>query len=127
MTGRLFLASSRLFGKEPIRFLVADVKNEVVGTTMVSSYGKVGHISAVMVSPDHRRKRIATPLMKSAIDYTQRRRVERAVLHAVSTNAPAIGVYSKLGFEPFEQIAYLVGDTGSVPEQVPCPPYRAMN
>ncbi len=114
-TGRLFLASTRLLGKEPIRFLVADVKNEVVGTTMVNSSGKVGYISAVMVSPDHRRKGIATTLVKSGVEYIQRRRMERAVLHAVSTNAPAIGVYSKLGFEAFEQVAHLVGDAASMP------------
>lgn len=117
MTGRLFLGTSRLFGKEPIRFLVAELESKIVGTTMVDSREKVGYISAVMVSPDHRRKGIATTLVKSANEYIQRRRMDRAVLHAVSTNAPAIGVYSKIGFEPFEQIAQLVGDSASMPAQ----------
>ena len=117
MTGRLFLGTSRLFGKEPIRFLVAELENKIVGTTMVNSEEKVGYISAVMVSPDHRRKGIATTLVKSANEYIQRRRMDRAVLHAVSTNAPAIGVYSKIGFEPFEQIVHLVGDSASMPAQ----------
>lgn len=116
--GRLLMASTRLVGKEPVKFLVAEVNNEVVGTTMVSSRGKVGYISAVMVSPDHRRKGIATTLVKRSVEYIQGRKMERAVLHAVSTNAPAIGVYSKLGFEPFEQVAHLVGDKASMPPQV---------
>jgi ribosomal protein S18 acetylase RimI-like enzyme len=115
MTGRLLLGTSRLFGKEPIRFLVAELENRVVGTTMVDIREEVGYISAVMVSPDHRRRGIATTLVKSANEYVQKRRMDRAVLHAVSTNAPAIGVYSKIGFEPFEQIAHLVGDSGSMP------------
>jgi ribosomal protein S18 acetylase RimI-like enzyme len=114
-TGRLFLASTHLLRKEPIRFLVADVNNKVVGTTMVNSVGKVGYISAVMVSPDYRRKGIATTLVKRGVEYIQGRRMERAVLHVVSTNAPAIGVYSKLGFEAFEQVAHLVGDAATMP------------
>jgi ribosomal protein S18 acetylase RimI-like enzyme len=117
MTGRLFLGTSRLLGKEPIRFLVADLENRIVGTTMVDSRERVGYISSVMVSPDHRRRGIATSLVKSANDYIRRRGMDRAVLHAVSTNVPAIGVYSKLGFEPFEQIAHLVGDSASMPAQ----------
>jgi ribosomal protein S18 acetylase RimI-like enzyme len=80
----------------------------------VSSEGKVGYISAVMVSPDYRRRGIATKLLMSAIEYVQRRGMRRAVLHAVSTNSPAIGVYSKLGFEPFEEISHLVGDIGKI-------------
>jgi ribosomal protein S18 acetylase RimI-like enzyme len=120
ITGRLFLASSRLVGKEPIRFLVADAKNEVVGTTIVSREGKVGYISAVMVSPDHRRKGIATKLMMSAVEYIRKRGMKRAVLHVVSTNAPAMGVYSRLGFEPFEEISHLVGEIGKI-GSVPVP------
>jgi ribosomal protein S18 acetylase RimI-like enzyme len=116
-TGRLFLGASRLFGKEPIRFLVAEVADEVVGTTMVSSEGRIGYISAVMVSPDHRRKGIATSLVKSAVEYIQRRKMDRTVLHAVSTNTPAIGVYSKLRFEAFEQITHLAGDMDSISTQ----------
>jgi ribosomal protein S18 acetylase RimI-like enzyme len=117
MTGRLLLGTSRLFGREPIRFLVAELENKAVGTTMVNSGEKVGYISSVMVSPEHRRKGIATTLVRSADEYIRRRRMDRAVLHTVSTNAPAIGVYSKIGFEPFEQIAHLVGDSASVPAQ----------
>jgi ribosomal protein S18 acetylase RimI-like enzyme len=115
--GRLFLASSRVLGMEPFRFLVAEVKGQVVGTTMVNKRGNVGYISTVMVSPDHRRKGIATMLTRSAVEYAQRRHWDKAVLHAVTTNAPALGVYSRLGFEPFEHVAYLVRDAESVPSQ----------
>lgn len=112
--GRLFLGSSRLLGKEPIKFLVAEVEGKVVGTTIVNSQGSVGYISAVMVSPDHRRRGIATTLMKSAVRYVQKRRMSRAILHVISTNAAAKGVYSGLGFEEFEQVTYLVADTDSI-------------
>jgi ribosomal protein S18 acetylase RimI-like enzyme len=126
--GRLLMASSRLFRREPLRFFVAEVGNKVVGTTIATRLEKAGSISAVMVSPDHRRKGIATTLVKSAVEYFREREMERAVLNAVSTNAAAIGVYSKLGFQPFENFAYLVGDKASVPAlggtEVETRPYR---
>jgi ribosomal protein S18 acetylase RimI-like enzyme len=112
--GRLFLGLLRLCGNEPIKFLVAEADSEVVGTTIVNSRGKVGYISAVMVHPDYRRKGVATRLMKNAIEYVQKKRMSRAVLHVESTNTPAISLYTKLGFRAFEHIAYFVGETDSV-------------
>ena len=84
---------------------------------MVNCEGKVCYISMVMVHPDYRRKGIATTLVKGAVAYAQKRRSERVILHADSTNAPAMGTYSNLGFTPFEHVAYFVGGTGSVPTQ----------
>lgn len=117
ITGRLLLASSRLVGREPVKFFVAEAKNEVIGTTMVNASREVGFVSAVMVHPDYRRRGIATTLMKNALGYIQERKMDRAVLNVVSTNAPAISVYSSLGFEPFESVANFVGETASIPEQ----------
>jgi ribosomal protein S18 acetylase RimI-like enzyme len=116
-TGGLFLTVMRLLGKEPVKFFVAVAEGRFVGTTIVSRSGKVGYISAVMVHPDYRRRGIATALMKSAIEHVQERRMDRAVLDAVVTNAQAISVYSKLGFKEFEQVANFVGDIESVPTQ----------
>jgi ribosomal protein S18 acetylase RimI-like enzyme len=112
--GRLFLGLSRLLGKERIKFLVAEDRNKLVGTTIVSRGEKVGYISLVMVHPDYRRRGIATRLVKRAIEYLHKREMERAVLNVVSTNAPAISVYSKLGFEEFERVANMFGDTNSI-------------
>jgi len=114
VTGTLFLGASHLVGKDPIRFFVAGVENKVVGTALVNRDGRVGYISTVMVAPEHRGKGIATNLVKSAVEHIRKARMERAVLHVVTTNAPAIGVYSKIGFGTFERIAYLVGDAGSL-------------
>ena len=36
-TVELFMATARLFGREPIKFLVAEAKEQVVGTTMVKT------------------------------------------------------------------------------------------
>jgi len=118
--GRIFLGFSKLFGKEPIKFLVAEVDQRLVGTAMVNERGKVGYISTVMVHPTYRRKGIARKLMKNALAYIQKKKMKRAVLHVVSTNVPAKNLYTELGFKEFEKIAHLVGnvDSFSQPENV---------
>jgi len=111
--GRIFLGFSKLFGKEPIEFLVAEVNKRLVGTTIVNNRGKVGYISTVMVHPTYRRKGIARKLVKNALDYIQKKKMEKAVLHVVSTNVPAKSLYTKLGFKEFEKTMYLVGNVDS--------------
>ena len=128
--GRILLAPSRLFGTLPFRFLVAVRGDELVGSTMVSGAGKAGYISSVMVAPDLRRRGLATKLVTTAVEYIQGRGEERAVLHVVTTNMPAIGVYSKLGFEEFERVARLVASLDSEPSEEPTSnvvirPYRS--
>lgn len=112
--GRIFMGLTTLFGKEPVKFLVAEVDNRVVGTTIVNNGGRVGYISTVMVHPDYRRKGIATMLMRNAVDYISKKKMSKAVLHVVSTNIPAKNVYSKLGFNEFENITHLVGEMDSL-------------
>jgi ribosomal protein S18 acetylase RimI-like enzyme len=118
IAGRIFLFLSKLFGKEPIRFLVAEVGNRVVGTIGVSKRGEVGYVSTLMVHPKYRRKGVATQLMKAAIDFIRRKRMKRAVLHVISTNVSAKNLYVKLGFEEFEKVAYFVGDLSSLSKPV---------
>jgi len=120
MTGRLILGLMRLFGKEPLKFLVAEANGKIVGSTIVNNQRKSGYISTVMVHPDYRRKGIATRLVTDALSYIRRRKMARAVLHVTSTNAAAKNLYSKLGFKIFEHSAYFVRETGSthVPENV---------
>jgi ribosomal protein S18 acetylase RimI-like enzyme len=111
-TGRLILGLLRLFGKEPIKFLVAEVGGKVVGTTIINDRGKSGYISVVMVHPDYRRRGIATRLMTDALNYIRRgRKKARAVLYVDSTNASAKSVYVKLEFKTFEHSAYFVKET----------------
>lgn len=114
--GRIFLGFSKLFGKEPIKFLVAEVNQRLVGTAMVNNRGKVGYISTVMVHPTYRRKGIARRLMKNALDYIQKRNLKRAVLHVVSTNVPAKNLYTELGFREFEKTAHLVANMDHFPQ-----------
>lgn len=113
-TGTLILGLLRLFGKEPVKLLVAEADGRVVGTTIVNNRGKSGYISSVMVHPDNRRKGIATRLMTNALNYIRRRKKARAVLHVDSRNVSARSVYVKLGFKAFEHLAYFVGEPNSL-------------
>ena len=110
-TGTLFLGLLRLFGREPVKFLVAEADGRVVGTTIVNDRGKSGYIGTVMVHPDYRRRGIATKLMTNAIDYIRRRKKTRAILHVESTNSSAKSLYVKLGFKAFEHVAYFGRET----------------
>ena len=111
--GKLFLGFSRLLGKEPVKLFVAEADNRVVGMTMVSNRRKVSYIANVMVHPTHRRRGIATKLMKSTLNYIRKKK-NRAVLHVIATNTPAKNLYTKLGFKKFENIIYLVGNIDSL-------------
>jgi len=113
-TGTLIMGLLRFFGKEPLKFLVAETDGRIVGTTIINPREKSGFISSVMVHPDYRRKGIATRLMTSALGYIRRKKKMRAVLNVDSANAPAISVYVKLGFKAFERSAYFVGETDSM-------------
>jgi ribosomal-protein-alanine N-acetyltransferase len=119
-TGTLILGLLRLCGKEPVKLLVAEANDKIVGTTIINNKGKSGYISSVMVHPDCRRKGIATKLMTDALDYIRRRRKMRAVLHVDSTNTPAKSVYIKLGFKAFEHLAHFLRETNArhAPENV---------
>ncbi len=114
IVGRIFLGFSKLLGKEPVKFLVAEVNRRVIGTTMVTMQGKVGYISTVMVHPAYRRKGVAKKLTSYTLGYIEKREMKRAVLHVVSTNEPAKSLYSKLGFKNFEKIEYLLGKIDSL-------------
>lgn len=114
LLGKIILGFLRLFGKEPFRFFVAEVDGRVVGSTMVNPKRKIGYIANVMVHPAYRRKSIATKLMKSALNYAQKKKSSRAILHVVSTNTAAKGLYHKLGFKKSENMIYLIAPIGSL-------------
>ena len=112
-TGTIIRGLLRLFGKEPVKFLVAETNGTIVGTTIINDRGKFGYISSVMVHPDCRGKGIATKLMRNALDYIRKKKKARAVLHVDSANAAAKSIYLKLGFKAFERLSYFLKETNS--------------
>jgi len=114
-SGRILFGFFKLFGKEPIKFFVADMNGKVVGTTMVTKRRNIAYIETVMVRPDFRRKGIATELMKTAIHYARKRRFACVILQVSHTNNSAKELYHKLGFKKFDDTVYLTANLDSLP------------
>lgn len=111
--GRIIFGFLGLLRKEPIRFFIAEENGKVVGTIMIEKRRKLGYLGTVTVHPDFRRKGIATKLMETAINYARKRKIANTILHVISTNNPAKGLYQKLGFKKFEEIVFLTADMDS--------------
>jgi GNAT superfamily N-acetyltransferase len=59
------------------------------------------HISAIYVTPDHRRMGVARLLMEAALNWGREQGCTEADLHVLQ-QSPAKSLYQELGFEPFE-------------------------
>jgi ribosomal protein S18 acetylase RimI-like enzyme len=85
----------RMFNYEPNGSFIAEAKGSPVGHVFTVNYGRLGWIGWLIVKPEYRRKGVGTLLMKRAVDYLLRCRVETIKLEAV----PEISdLYRKLGF-----------------------------
>ena len=81
------------------RFYVALCDGQVVG--YMGAHNVVGevYITNVAVSPQFRRRGIAEALIKNLMDVTLSEGAEFLTLEVRKSNAGAIGLYSKMGFE----------------------------
>lgn len=58
-----------------------------------------GYITSLVVHPGRRREGIASALMKEAIEYAEHHELKRITLEVRVSNARAIALYEKFGFE----------------------------
>jgi len=72
---------------------------ELVGYAFVSRYVDAWHVMNVAVSPDHRRRGIATELLERLFEVTANDRRRGYTLEVRVSNADAIRLYEKLGFQ----------------------------
>jgi len=88
----------RLLALEPKGCFVAVAGGNLIGTVTTTIYGTIlAWIGMMLVHPEHRRKGIATRLMKRALEYLKERNVKCAKLDATPAGQP---VYTRLGFIP---------------------------
>ena len=98
-----------LYRRFPETFLVAEEDGEVVGYIMcrielgLSNFGfsgliKKGHIVSVAVLPQYRHKGIGEALITEAMEGMRKYNTKQCFLEVRTTNAPAINLYKKLGF-----------------------------
>lgn len=102
-------------------FLVAEVNGEVVGYVMcrvefglgitVKGLVRRGHVISLAVLPEHRRKGIATALMKEALKALKEKYgCKEVYLEVRVSNLPAIRLYEKLGFKRVKVIPMYYAD-----------------
>lgn len=104
----------------PEGFLVAELEGKVVGYIMCrlefgfSNFGlnlvKKGHVVSIAVMEGHRRKGLGRALMEEAMIAMKARGCSEAFLEVRVSNAPAIGLYRKLGFVDVRRIPYYYRD-----------------
>jgi GNAT superfamily N-acetyltransferase len=66
-------------------------------------------VTAVTVAEEHRRRGLATTVMSSLGDWARERGAAACVLQVVSSNAPALGLYDRLGFTEHHRYHYRLG------------------
>lgn len=79
-------------------FLVAEVEGHVVGTTMAGYDGHRGWIYSVAVDPNHRRRGIATSLIREAERLLKAVNCPKINLQVMPNNRGAVALYQSLGY-----------------------------
>lgn len=80
---------------------------KVIGTVLLTvkphSFlaGKVGRVDLLFVAKEYRKKKIATALIKSALDFASRKGCNWSCLEVLETNETAKELYSAMGYDPF--------------------------
>ena len=80
-------------------FLVAEGDTDLLGYVLFTpSSSSRARVLSLAVSPDHRRKGVATRLMRGTFDVLRERGFETVGLEVRVSNEPAQSLYEKLGF-----------------------------
>lgn len=80
-------------------FLVAYLGEQILGYCGLYQVFNEGDITNIGVSPDYRGMGIAGKLLETVFAYSAERGIEAFTLEVRESNAPAIHLYSKYGFE----------------------------
>jgi ribosomal-protein-alanine N-acetyltransferase len=95
----------------PLSFLVAEVGGRIVGYIIGTvRWMNVGHVLAIGVDPQHRRKGVGTLLMERLMEYFRKRGVGKVRLEARESNWGARRFYSTLGFVEVGKVPYYYSD-----------------
>lgn len=105
----------------PDTFLVAEHEGRIIGYHMGRiEYGlalrgfpkfvKKGHVISIAVLKEHRRKGVATMLLKTALEEFTKKGCEVSFLEVRVSNEPAINLYKKMGYEIVDRITGYYSD-----------------
>ena len=88
-------------------FLVAEVEGRIVGTVMGGYDGRMAWVARLAVAASHRRRGLATWLMRELEHRLEEKGVPQASLLVWHDNAAAISLYEKMGYEIVEGVRYM--------------------
>jgi ribosomal-protein-alanine N-acetyltransferase len=102
---------SRLYVTSPEGFLVAELDRKVVGYLIGTlRWGASGHIMAIGVYPEYRKRGVGTALLVQILDILRMRGARSARLEVRKSNDAAQLFYQKLGFKLGEEIPHYYED-----------------
>lgn len=70
-----------------------------LGVIALQTVGHTADLHRLVVSPQHRRSRIATQLVQAGVEAVRHLGARSVILEVHFTNEPAIALYQRLGFE----------------------------
>jgi ribosomal protein S18 acetylase RimI-like enzyme len=77
------------------------ITGRIYRTLLIRIRRKEGRISNLLVLPGHRKKGIATELVRELLKWFRKRRIKDIRLAVHSGNAPALEMFSKLRFQEY--------------------------
>jgi len=86
-------------------FLVAEVDGKVVGTTMAGYDGHRGWIYSVAVEESHRRRGIATAMIREAERLLKDAGCPKVNLQVMPDNPGAVALYQSLGYAVEDRVS----------------------
>jgi ribosomal protein S18 acetylase RimI-like enzyme len=90
---------------DPGLFLVATWQGTVLGTIMGGYDGHRGWIYTLAVDPGHRRRGIATALVRQVEGLLAKRGCLKVNLQVLASNPQPVGFYQKLGYSVEERVS----------------------
>ena len=77
---------------------VAEIDEQVCGYSVVAIAVDIGELQSVVVSSVARRSGVGLALCKRAMEWARKKRAVSIQLEVRESNAPALGLYKRLGF-----------------------------
>ncbi|GGC63536.1 GNAT family acetyltransferase [Undibacterium terreum] len=90
---------------QPELFFVGEIDGQVIGTMLCGYDGHRGWLYLLAIDPAHRRKKLATELLRHAEHELMARGCTKINLQTRTANAAAIGFYHAMGYELEELVS----------------------
>ena len=100
-------------GLPTVRYLVAQLGDDVVGHAVVSVVADVSELQRIAVDPAHRRTGLATSLLGESTDLARAEGADRLLLEVREDNAGAIAFYEARGFAEIDRRPRYYRDGGT--------------